>query len=62
MNRRHGTLLAGAVLAGVLTTAAAAQFAGVSPDRVIYRSWTKMNGALLADPSNPRAGPKNTFI
>jgi len=27
-----------------------------------YRTWTKMNAALLTDPSNPRAAPKNTFI
>src|SRR5262249_52534458 len=27
-----------------------------------YRNWTRMNGAPLTDPSNPAAGPKNTFI
>lgn len=27
-----------------------------------YRTWTKMNAILLTDPSNPRAGPKNTFV
>lgn len=27
-----------------------------------YRSWTKMNAEPLTDPSNPRAGPKNTFL
>ncbi|MGH6953391.1 MAG: cytochrome P460 family protein [Alphaproteobacteria bacterium] len=32
------------------------------PDIERYRSWTRMNGILLNDPSNPRAGPKNTFV
>lgn len=27
-----------------------------------YRAWTRMNAIPLTDPSNPRAGPKNTFI
>ena len=27
-----------------------------------YRTWTKMNAIPLTDPSNPRAGPKNTFV
>lgn len=36
--------------------------AGVPEQISGYRSWTKMNAQLLTDPSNPRAGPKNTFI
>jgi len=46
----------------VLTITAAAQVAGLPPDLAVYRSWTKVNAAPLTDPSNPRAGPKNTFI
>jgi plastocyanin len=61
MNRRR-VVLAGVVLTGLLAGGALAQFAGVPADLAAYRNWTKMNGALLADPSNPRAGPKNTFI
>lgn len=61
MNRK-GAVLAAVVLTGLLTGAAFAQFAGVPSDLAVYRTWTKMNGALLSDPSNPRAGPKNTFI
>lgn len=61
MNRRR-VVLAGVVVTGLLTGGAFAQFAGVPADLAAYRTWTKMNGALLSDPSNPRAGPKNTFI
>ncbi len=61
MDRRRAAL-GGLVLAGLLTGGAYAQFAGVPADLAAYRTWTKMNGALLSDPSNPRAGPKNTFI
>lgn len=50
------------VIAAVITVAAApAQFPGVPPQFAMYRSWTKMNAILMNDPSNPRAGPKNTF-
>ncbi len=36
--------------------------AGIPSEIENYRSWTKMNSILLNDPSNPRAGQKNTFI
>ncbi len=35
---------------------------GIPGEIAGYRSWTKMNGILLNDPSNPQAGPKNTFV
>jgi hypothetical protein len=57
MNRRHGRLLAGAILAGVLTIPAAAQVAGLPPELAAYWSWTKLNAAPPTDPSNPRGGP-----
>ena len=61
MNRSRAAL-AGVVLTGLLTGGALAQLAGVPGDLAAYRTWTKMNGVLLTDPSNSRAGPKNTFI
>jgi len=47
----------------ILATAALAGAAPAGlPARVAdYQSWTKMNARLMDDPSNPRAGPKNTF-
>jgi len=56
---------AGLVLAMSIFIGASAQtgsLAGVPTEIEPYRSWTKMNAILLTDPSNPRAGPKNTFI
>ncbi len=60
MTRRFLVVLAGGVVlsAVVLTNAQS----GVPSDIAAYRTWTKMNVTLLTDPSNPRAGPKNTFI
>lgn len=56
--RAAGTItLALGLTAGVL-----AQTAGVPANLAAYRAWTRMNAAPLTDPSNPRAGPKNTFI
>lgn len=51
-------LVGGLVLTAVLFAHAQS---GVPEDIAAYRTWTKMNNILLADPSNPRAGPKNTF-
>lgn len=52
----------GAVLVmGIGFVVATAQ-PGMPPDIVAYRTWTKMNASPMIDPSNPRAGPKNTFI
>lgn len=66
MNRRRAvcaaSALASVLVIGVLTGVVFAQFGGVPADLAAYRTWTRMNGALLTDPSNPRAGPKNTFI
>jgi len=45
----------------ISVAAAPAQFPGVPPEFAQYRLWTKMNAILMNDPSNPRAGPKNTF-
>lgn len=61
MPRRRGKVFLGLALAGAFSTAAVAQIAGVPPDLAAYRTWTKMNGIPLTDPSNPRTGPKNTF-
>lgn len=36
--------------------------AGVPAEIAGYRAWTRMNAIVLTDPSNPRAGPKNTFV
>lgn len=57
----------GIVLTASLLSANAQQSApvtqqGIPEDIAQYRTWTKMNANLLTDPSNPRAGPKNTFI
>lgn len=49
--------LALGLAAGVL-----AQMPGVPANLAAYRTWTRMNATPLTDPSNPRAGPKNTFI
>jgi plastocyanin len=54
-----GSLAAGLVLAALL--AAGAQ-SGIPAGIAAYRTWTKMNATLLTDPSNPQAGPKNTFV
>lgn len=48
-----------AVLLWVALTGAAP--AGLPAPLADYQSWTKMNARLMDDPSNPRAGPKNTF-
>jgi len=48
-----------AVLLWVVLAGAAP--AGLPPRLADYQSWTKMNARLMDDPSNPRAGPKNTF-
>ncbi len=58
--RMRAILLAVAiVLVGVLVAGAAP--AGLPAPLAGYQAWTKMNGRPLDDPSNPRAGPKNTF-
>ncbi len=49
-----------AILVMALATAGAQS--GVPEDLARYRTWTRMNTLPLIDPSNPRAGPKNTFI
>lgn len=63
MTTRRAVLLSGIVALAVVVAAAAApaQFPGVPAQLANYRSWTKMNATLMNDPSNPRAGPKNTF-
>jgi hypothetical protein len=48
------------VLSGVVLALAAP--AGIPETIAPYQAWTKMNAIPLTDPSNPRAGPKNTFI
>lgn len=48
-----GMLQVAALIAGAQT--------GIPPDIASYRSWTRMNAIPMTDPSNPRAGPKNTF-
>ncbi len=68
MGRSLASLIAvGSILVATLLSANAQQSVpttkeGVPEDIAQYRSWTKMNTNLLADPSNPRAGPKNTFV
>lgn len=49
--------------AGVMVTAVWLAYAqsDVPANFGAYRTFTKMNTSVLADPSNPRAGPKNTF-
>lgn len=63
MTRMQLALLYGVTVAIAVAGAAAApaDFPGVPRDLAQYRSWTKMNAILMNDPSNPRAGPKNTF-
>jgi plastocyanin len=46
----------------VTTVLAVGAPAGLPEVFAPYQSWTKMNAVPLTDPSNPRAGPKNTFI
>jgi plastocyanin len=53
---------AAAALLGSALLAAAQLGPGIPADLAAYRHWTKMNGHLLDDPSNPRALPKNTFV
>lgn len=53
-------MLGGIVLLGAVLALAAP--AGVPEAIAPYQTWTKMNAIPLSDPSNPRAGPKNTFI
>jgi plastocyanin len=60
MKRWPAILLTLAIVLVTLASAGAQQ--GVPAEIEPYRAWTKMNGAPLTDPSNPRAGPKNTFI
>lgn len=62
MARLLAAFVAGGLILVVAILVASAQQAGVPADLDQYRTWTKMNAALLTDPSNPRAGPKNTFI
>lgn len=54
--------LAVAVLLAATYLAGAQLGPGIPADIAGYRHWTKMNGRLLDDPSNPRALPKNTFV
>jgi plastocyanin len=63
MTRIQLALLCGSAVTIAVAGAAAApaDFPGVPDDLAQYRSWTKMNVILMNDPSNPRAGPKNTF-
>lgn len=61
MRRLPAVLLSALVVLAVALATASAQ-SGVPEDITTYRTWTRMNAALLTDPSNPRAGPKNTFI
>ncbi len=65
-SRTATTLVLGGGLGGAMLLAAAFFAAGaqqgVPAGIAQYRTWTKMNGILLNDPSNPRAAPKNTFI
>ncbi len=51
-------LVGGVMLMAVLLAHAQS---GIPADIQAYRTFTKMNAAVLADPSNPRAGSKNTF-
>ena len=53
-------LVLATVLIGILAAHAAP--AGLPGSLAGYQSWTKMNGRILDDPSNPRAGPKNSYI
>lgn len=55
------TILLAAAALGAITLSAAAQ-SGIPAELAAYRTWTRMNAALMTDPSNPRAGPKNTFV
>lgn len=55
-----GLVLGGIILAATVLAAGAP--AGMPETLAPYPSWTKMNAVPLTDPSNPRAGPKNTFI
>ncbi|MBI4640097.1 MAG: cytochrome P460 family protein [Candidatus Tectomicrobia bacterium] len=48
-----------AIIAGLLVVNAQS---GIPDDIANYRTWTKMNATPITDLSNPRAGPKNTFI
>lgn len=57
---RWSPVLASAVVLLCAVLAAAAP-AGLPARLADYQSWTKMNARLLDDPSNPRAGPKNTL-
>ncbi len=61
MVRLLSTLLALglATMAGFLIANAQS---GIPDDIAHYQTWTKMNATPITDPSNPRAGPKNTFI
>ncbi len=59
MPRLHVALVVGGIVFTEVLFATAQS--SVPADIVPYRTWTKTNAAVLADPSNPRAGPKNTF-
>lgn len=61
MPRMLAFLLAGGLVLIAAWPPARAQ-SGIPADVEPYRSWTKMNAIPLTDPSNPQAGPKNTFI
>ena len=56
-------VVVGAAAVVVLAAALAAYAqSGIPAEIAQYRNWTRMNGIPLNDPSNPAAGPKNTFI
>ncbi len=60
MPRLLATVIAGGLV--LIATHLGAAQSGIPADIENYRAWTKMNATLMTDPSNPRAGPKNTFI
>ncbi len=60
MKRAAAIVLALAIFLVTLVSAGAQQ--GGPAEITEYRTWTKVNRTALTDPSNPRAGPKNTFI
>jgi plastocyanin len=60
--RRLATAFVPAVIIVVTTGLAAGAPAGLPEAVAPFQGWTRMNAVPLTDPSNPRAGPKNTFI
>jgi len=61
MARLLATVLAGGLVLIAALLVASAQ-TGTPAGIENYQQWTKMNATALTDPSNPRAGPKNTYI